>query len=139
MSASTSTPASATPVPVPTPLSAPFWEGTAQGELRLQQCLDCGAWRWTPQILCRACHSERFAWWAASGCGRLYSFTVVHRPPMPGFAAPYAVGVVALDEGPLMLTTIEGVDHRDLVIDMPVRVRFRRLDERITLYPFTAA
>lgn len=124
--------------PEPTPLSAPFWEGTRQGELRLQQCDDCGAWRWTPQILCRACHSDRFAWRAASGRGQLYSYTIVHRPPTPDFDAPYIVAVVALAEGPLMLTTIENVAIEALAIDMPVRVAFRRLDDRITLYPFTA-
>jgi uncharacterized OB-fold protein len=127
------------PIPEPTPLSAPFWEGTRAGELRLQQCLDCAAWRWTPQILCRACHSERFAWRASSGRGKLYSFTIVHRPPLPAFAAPYVVGVVTLDEGPLMLTTIEGTSPDALVIDMPVKVAFRRLTDGITLYPFTAA
>lgn len=127
------------PTPEPTALSATFWEGTRSGELRLQSCLDCGAWRWTPQILCRACHSDRFAWHATSGRGRIYSFTIVHRPPMPAFTAPYVVGVVALDEGPLMLTTIEGVAPEGLAIDMPVKVAFRRLDDHITLYPFTAA
>lgn len=127
------------PLPQPTALSAPFWEGTRAHTLHLQQCLDCGAWRWTPQILCRSCHSEKFEWRPASGRGTLYSFTVVHRPPLPAFEAPYIIGVVALDEGPLMLTTIEGAPVEALAIDMPVKVQFRTLTDQITLYPFTPA
>lgn len=126
------------PVPRPTPLSAPFWEGTRTGELRLQQCDDCGAWRWTPQILCTNCHSAAYAWKATSGRGKVYSFTTVHRPPTPAFAAPYVIAVVELDEGPLMLTQIVEVPPEEIAVEMRVKVRLTVLDETITLYPFTA-
>ncbi|MBO9695345.1 MAG: Zn-ribbon domain-containing OB-fold protein [Sphingopyxis sp.] len=124
--------------PQPTPLSAPFWEGTRTGELRLQQCDDCGGWRWTPQILCTHCYSPHFGWEAASGRGKIYSFTTVHRPPVPTFIAPYVVAVVELDEGPLMLTRIVDVSPETVAIDMRVKVKLTPLDETITLYPFTA-
>jgi len=128
------------PMPQPTPLSAPFWAGTRAGELRLQCCDDCGAWRWTPQILCRVCHSPNFAWRATCGHGRLYSFTIVHRPPTPAFSAPYVVAVVELDEGPLMLTNLIDVSPEAIKIDMPVKVAFRsQPGDAVTLYPFTAA
>ncbi len=128
------------PMPHPTPLSAPFWEGTRAGELRLQCCDDCGAWRWTPQILCRTCHSPHFTWRATSGHGRLYSFTIVHRPPTPAFSAPYVVAVVELDEGPLMLTNLIEVEPAAIAIGMPVKVVLQpHPDAAVTLYPFTAA
>lgn len=128
------------PMPNSTPLSAPFWEGTRAGELRLQCCDDCGSWRWTPQILCRVCHSPNFTWRATCGHGRLYSFTIVHRPPTPAFSAPYVVAVVELDEGPLMLTNLIDVALEAIAIDMPVKVAFRsQPGDAVTLYPFTAA
>lgn len=127
------------PIPSPTPLSQPFWDATRRRELALQRCSDCGAFRWTPQVLCRECHSERYEWTAVSGRGSLYSYTMVHRPPLPVFDAPYVVAVVALEEGPLMLTNLVDCPPDALRIDMPVEVAFRPLDETITLYPFRPA
>lgn len=127
------------PIPAPTPLSQPFWDAARRKELALQQCSDCGAFRWTPQVLCRDCHSEQYAWTGVSGRGSLYSYTVVHRPPLPVFDAPYVVAVVELEEGPLMLTNLVDCPVEALRIDMPVEVAFRPLDEAITLYPFRPA
>ena len=127
------------PIPRPTPLSAPFWDALRQGVMQLQCCDACGAWRWTPQLLCRTCHSDRFTWTATSGRGLLYSYTIVHRPPLPAFTAPYVVAVVELDEGPLMLTNLVQIAPEAIAIGMALTLAPIRLDETITLYPFTAA
>src|SRR5947207_1955514 len=39
----------ARPRPVPSPLTAPFWEATARGELIIQRCRTCEQYVWTPQ------------------------------------------------------------------------------------------
>lgn len=124
------------PMPEPTPLSQPFWDAAKRGELALQKCRDCGRFRWTPQLLCRDCHSEHYDWTAVSGRGSIYSYTVVHRAPLPVFEVPYAIAVVELNEGPLMLTNIVGCPFDALHIDMKVEVAFRPLDADTTLYPF---
>jgi uncharacterized OB-fold protein len=57
-------------------------------------------------VCCPACLSEDWEWVASSGRGTVYSYTVVHRPPGPGFTAPYVVAIVDLDEGWQMLTNL---------------------------------
>jgi uncharacterized OB-fold protein len=46
-----------------------------------------------------------------SGLGELFSFTVVQEPP-EGYEefAPYVVGLVKLDEGPLILAQLTDID-----------------------------
>lgn len=125
------------PRPVATTLTAPFWEGTRAGRLLLQRCGDCGHWRWIPKLACPACWSEAYDWEQASGRGSLYSYTVVHRPVDPArFEPPYLLALVALEEGPHMLTNLVKCAPDDARIGMPVEVRFERLDDEFTLYPF---
>lgn len=48
------------------------------------------------------------------GSGRLVSWTVVARG-LPGFASPYALGVVALDAGPTLIAQLEDWSAASLV------------------------
>jgi uncharacterized OB-fold protein len=127
------------PIPRPSALSRPFWEGARQGKLMLQQCGRCGAYRWTPQQLCIACHAEEYEWVQVSGRGTLYSFSTVERPPLPAFEPGYVVAVVELAEGPLMLTNLVGCEPAELRIGMPVEVAFEKASEEIYLYKFRRA
>lgn len=127
------------PLPRPTELSRPFWEAANEGRLVLQQCDSCGHYRWTPQILCTNCQAEAFTWAQVSGRGRVYSFTIVHRAPTPGFAIPYVLATVELDEGPLMLTQIVGCPPEAVTMEAPVEVAFTRATDAINLYTFRLA
>ena len=75
---------------------------------------------------------------AASGRATIYSFTINHRAA-PGFTAPYSIAVVALEEGPRMMTNIIGVlqDPDSIRLDMPVKVVFEQMNDAITLPMFT--
>lgn len=127
---------SAWPTPHPSPLSKPFWDAANEGRLVLQRCDECGAFRWTPQVLCRQCLSEKYTWQAASGKGTLHSYTVVHRAPDPALHVPYMIAVVELEEGPLMLTRLIGIEPSALAIGMPLAVAFTRLSREINAYTF---
>lgn len=65
-----------------------------------------------------------------SGKGKIYSFTVVRTPPK-GFEkyAPYIIGIVKLDEGPMVLSQIVDAKPEELYIGMPVRMVFRKIFE----------
>jgi len=114
-------------VPKPTPLTVPFWEGCAAGELRLQYCAACQAPFFPPQIRCPKCLGADVEWAPVSGRASLYSYMIQHRPA-PGFEdrVPYAVAVVELAEGPRMMTNIVGIPNTpdDLVLDMELEVSF---------------
>jgi uncharacterized OB-fold protein len=111
---------------VPTPLSLPFWQATAEGELRLQRCAACRAFRFPPKVLCPVCLEEATEWVAVAGSARVVTHTVVHRPATAAFAGrvPYVIAVVELAEGPRMLTNIVGCDPGSVHGGMAVRVGF---------------
>src|ERR1700730_5156052 len=116
-------------IPVPTPETQPFWDGCAEGVLRIQRCADCGRPYFYPRPVCPACASRNVAWFTASGRATLYSYVINHRPA-PGFEdeTPYAIAVVELEEGPRMMTNIVGLPATPeaLQLDMPLQVRFER-------------
>ena len=62
------------------------------------------------------------------GNGELYSYTTVYDAPA-GFDqyAPYIVGLIKTEEGPLVTAQITDVDEEDLTIGMPVEMVTRKL------------
>jgi uncharacterized protein len=117
---------------VPTPETAHFWDGCAEGELRLQWCDRCQSHFFYPRPACPSCGlGDRVSWQLASGRGTLHSY-VISQIPAPGFDAdkPIVIAIVELSEGPRMMTNIVGVDPvpENLVLDMPVVVGFEPRD-----------
>jgi len=55
----------------------PFFDGTAQREIRFPRCDDCGCFHWYPKASCPHCGSQKLRWQAARSSGRLYSWTVL--------------------------------------------------------------
>lgn len=125
------------PVPVPDALTAPFWAAAARRRLVVPECSACGLRFFVPEPACPRCLSERWEYVACSGAGTVYSVTVVHRTPGPGFQTPFALCVVDLDDGPALLTHVVGCDPEKVEIGMPVRVVFQRLTDQIVLPCFT--
>jgi len=108
----------------------PFWDGCARGELLLQRCGECQAYRHPPSPICPRCLSEKHEWVAASGRGKVYTFVVVRETRARGWdkMVPYVLAVVALDEGPRILTNLVNVAPEAVTIEMPVAVTFAELD-----------
>ena len=90
------------PLPEIDSVTAPFWEATLRGELRMQACASCGRLRFPPRPMCPWCQSFDVAWDRMSGRATLWSWAVPHPPLLPAYAelAPYTVAVVALEEDP---------------------------------------
>ncbi len=123
-------------------LGAAFYErAAATGAVHLQRCQQCERWRHPPRLRCAACGSPEWSWEPIAGTGRLFSWTVTHRPTDPAFAAhvPYAVAVVELDEGPRLVGNLVGLRVEDLQLDLPVRVLLDRRSDAVALVDFTAA
>lgn len=127
--------------PIPTPETQHFWDGTRIGELRLQRCDACDHVYFPPRPFCPSCASRKVSVFPASGKATLYSYVINHRPPAPGFTPPYAIAVVTLEEGPRMMTNIVDCPQTPeaLVLDMPLKVTFEKLDDAITLPLFAPA
>jgi len=79
-------------------------------------------------------------WKAATGRGTLYTYSIVHQNDLPPFneRVPYVAAVVELEEGPRVMTNIEGTPFDELRVGMPVAVDFKPLDDEITIAIFRA-
>jgi uncharacterized OB-fold protein len=126
------------PLPRPTEDSAQFWAAAHKGELRMQQCLDCGHFRFPPAVVCARCLSERHEWAKLSGRGVVFSWIVVHQSQHPAFNSdtPYNVAIVELEEGPRLHTRIVDCANDDIRIGMPVDVVFSRVNDDVSLVYF---
>ena len=126
------------PLPVINPANRRYWEGARAHQLLLPRCDECGATWFPPAPHCPRCLSTAITWASASGRGTLWSWTVFHNVYFGGFRdeVPYVTALVALDEGPLMATTIVGADPGELACDLPVEVVFDDVTEDVTLPKF---
>jgi uncharacterized OB-fold protein len=121
--------------------AAPFWQGTARGELLVHTCADCGLRRLPPRPMCPACRSLRHEWKQLSGRGTIWSFVVVHPPLLPAYQslAPYNVVTVALADDPTLRLVgnlvarpdgpINEIDPSTIRIDESVRVVFQQVED----------
>ena len=109
-------------VPQESELTAPFWAGAARGQVMLQRCLDCAAVWHPPAPTCPAHPEHRIEWFAASGRGRLHSYTRVEHAAHPAVAAslPYLVALIELAEGPLFICNLLDAEPAVLRLDIPV-------------------
>jgi uncharacterized OB-fold protein len=107
-----------------------FWEGCGRGELVLQRCRHCDRVQHRPRAICAGCLSGDIEHFVASGCGTVYTFTIVHQNQMSGFreACPYVLAYVALDEGPQLMTHVVGCDPEAVSIGMEVEVDFAEVE-----------
>jgi uncharacterized OB-fold protein len=115
------------------PGEAPFWAAIDRGALALAHCA-CGACYAQEQACC-ACgaSASTLRWKAASGYATLVSHVVFDKAYHPYFAArlPYVVAVVALAEGPQLVTNLVGCDAAELAAGalragLPLRLRIAR-------------
>ncbi|MGE0487048.1 MAG: Zn-ribbon domain-containing OB-fold protein [Gammaproteobacteria bacterium] len=117
------------------PGEAPFWAAIDAGTLALAHCA-CGACYAQSQA-CLACGAaaEALHWAPAAGRATLVSYVVFDKAYHAYFAArlPYVVAVVALVEGPELVTNVVEVAAAELAagalrIGMPLQLRVVRRD-----------
>jgi uncharacterized protein len=108
--------------------NAHFWQGGADGALRLLRCQACGTYLHPPAPVCRVCRSMDVAPEALSGRGVVYAYTVNHYRWLPDMEPPYVVALVELVEqaGLQLLTNVIGCDVGEVRTGMAVEVVFAR-------------
>jgi hypothetical protein len=124
-------------LPRVTPQNEHFWQGGAEGELRILRCRDCRAWIHPPQPVCPACLRKDLGPEAVSGRATVATFTVNHQAWVPGQGEPYVIAIVELAEDPRVRLTTNLVNCavEAVRIGMPVRVTFEpREDVWIPLF-----
>lgn len=117
-----------TPLPIPDidDVNRLYFEGAAEGELRVRHCKSCGALFRFAHAWCPECWSQDLDYKASTGRGTVETFTVVHQAPYPAFEdrIPYVIALIELPEGVRMMTNIVGCPVEDVHIGMRVNVTF---------------
>ena len=135
------TEAYAKPLPRIDALNKGFWELAQDHKLAVQTCSSCRDRHFPPSPVCPRCLSKDQEWEVVSGRGTLVSWVTFHRAYWGGFAAdlPYDVCLVALDEGPMMVSNLVGAKEGDAAVGARVQVTFEKATDAITLPKFTLA
>ena len=128
-------------LPTPDFETQAFWDVCKEGKFLIRHCNACGRDHFYPRPFCPTCWSADVVWKEASGRATLYTYSIVHVNDLPPFAerVPYVAAVVELDEGPRVMTNVEGVAFDDLRVDMPLVVAFKPISEDVTIPVFRAA
>jgi uncharacterized protein len=96
---------------------AQFQAYLAQGRFMIQRGVQTGTYVYFPRTVAPVT-GEQLEWVEASGLGTVYSTTAIgKRPPEP----PLNVALIDLDEGPRMMSRVEGVDAVNVHIGMRVK------------------
>jgi uncharacterized OB-fold protein len=116
------------PVPEPDGLDTPYWEGTRDGELRVQRCRGCRTWQWGPEWICHRCLGFDLEWTTVEPRGTIYSWERSWHPVHPALRGhgPYVVVLVELPHagGVRMIGNLLGDPLRAVEIGAPVEAVF---------------
>jgi uncharacterized OB-fold protein len=111
-------------------LTAPYWQATRAGRLRIQKCRGCGAWQWGPEWICHRCHSFDLVWEDVEGKGRIYSYQRPHHPVHATLSGhgPYIVVLVELPHAGnvRMVGNLLGDPRQDVKIGAAVEAVFEQ-------------
>lgn len=91
-------------------------------------CKKCGKWFFPARLICDACGHREFETKNMKRTGTLLTHTIIRVPPAPfSDQAPYAVGVVEMDDGPRITTQVVDVKDGELKVGLKVKLEFRRI------------
>ena len=113
------------PLPSPTPISQPYFDAAARGELQLQRCPRDGVFYY-PRSVCPRCWKTDWQWQALSGRGEVHSFTIDRVGHDPALAAevPYCIALVDLEEGARVVANVVSCPVESVRIGLPVEATF---------------
>lgn len=114
---------------------APYWAGTAAGELRVQRSASTGQLQWPPRGSAVGVADFDLEWVVVPSSGTLFSWTVVALTGLAGYRdiTPYAVGIVQLDEVPVRMVGYVDEDPDTLTADERLVAKFVKVSPDVTL------
>jgi uncharacterized OB-fold protein len=102
-----------------------FYRHINQGKLLGGKCKKCGKIHLPPRPLCDNCYSTDFDWTEIPTKGKLLTYTVIHIAPTQFQSmAPYAMGIVQLENGLKISGMIRGVPLDQIKIGMKLGMEF---------------
>jgi uncharacterized OB-fold protein len=109
-----------------------FYKNIGQKRLMGGKCSKCGKIHLPPRPLCDNCLSTDFEWVELPKTGRLLTYTIIHVAPTQfQNMAPYAVGIVQLENGVKIPGMIRDVPLDKVRVGMPLKMEFEEAPQAV--------
>ena len=107
-----------------------FREIPQRYRLEAGKCKKCGQIYFPPRLICPECKSNQFETIKLNPEGKLLTYTII-RIASDKFSiqAPYAVGIVELNDGVKLTSQIADVDFDKIKIGMKLKLVFRKIQD----------
>ena len=109
-----------------------YWREIPQRyRLEANRCPQCDLKFFPPRLICPECRSRDLEKAKLAETGKIFTYTVIHTPPQQFVdQAPYAIGIVELDDGVKITAQVVDMDFDDLKVGQRVRIEFRMIFEQ---------
>ncbi|MFQ6083196.1 MAG: Zn-ribbon domain-containing OB-fold protein [Candidatus Aminicenantia bacterium] len=106
-----------------------YWREIPQRyRLEAGRCKKCGYIAFPPRLVCPRCKNREFETIKLKDEGKIVSYTIIRIPPEQFTdQAPYAIGIIELDNEVRITTQIVDCDFEDLAIGKRVKIEFRKI------------
>jgi len=102
-----------------------FYKYVSQGKLMGGKCKKCGKIHLPPRPLCDKCFSKDLEWIQIQPKGKLVTYTIIYvAPPQFEQMAPYAVGIIQLENDLKIPGMIRDVERERIKIGMELTMQF---------------
>ncbi len=96
--------------------------------LEAARCTGCGKAFFPPRLICDSCKGREFETFRMKRTGKVATHTIIRTPGDEfGGQAPFAVGIVEMDDGPRLTAQIVDADFDEVKIGLQVQLEFRRI------------
>ncbi|MFQ6070417.1 MAG: Zn-ribbon domain-containing OB-fold protein [Candidatus Aminicenantales bacterium] len=114
---------------MPTP--SRYWREIPQRyRLEANKCRACGKIFFPPRLVCPECRKSELEKTRLVEKGKVVSYTIIRVPPHQFVdQAPYAVGIVELDDGVKLTGQIVDCEFEQIKIGKRVKIEFRKIYE----------
>ncbi|MEM3566257.1 MAG: Zn-ribbon domain-containing OB-fold protein [Candidatus Bathyarchaeia archaeon] len=102
-----------------------FYKYISQKKLLGGKCQKCGKIHLPPRPLCDKCLSTEFEWTEMPTTGKLLTYTIIHVAPTQfQNMAPYAVGIIQLENGVKIPGMIKNTPLDKIKVGMTLKMGF---------------
>lgn len=106
-----------------------YWREIPQRyRLEASRCKKCGYIAFPPRLVCPRCKNREFEIIKLKDEGKIVSYTIIRVPPEQFTdQAPYAIGIIELNNEVRITAQIVDCDFEDLAIGKRVKIEFRKI------------
>ena len=102
-----------------------FYKFVKEKKIMGAQCRKCGRIILPPRAMCPNCLSRDLEWKESSRLGKLLTYTIIYVGPQQFQSlAPYAVGIVELENGAHLAGMIKGTSLDQIKVGMDLKIDF---------------